>query len=179
MMPKSNRPSKLPPELAIDICRRLADGENLRAICRDEGLPNERTVRRWALEDEEFAPQYEKARRIGYHSLFDQMQEIADTPQIGTKTITKANGEIQTIVGDMIEHRRLQVDTRKWMFAKALPKIYGDKLEVDNKHTVVEGPVDILETAKGIAFILNRASAKLDEEGRAAGQGSKVSTTKH
>ncbi len=179
-MAKSDRPSKLTPELATDICRRLADGENLRAICRDEGMPNERTVRTWALEDEAFAPQYARARAIGYGMLFDQILEIADTPQIGTKTITKGNGEVQTIVGDMIEHRRLQIDSRKWMLAKALPKIYGDKLEVDNKHTVVEGPVDIVETAKGIAFILNRASAKLDEEAQAAGQRSAAaSPTKH
>jgi hypothetical protein len=178
-MPKSNRPSKLTPELASDICRRLADGENLRAICRDEGMPNERTVRRWALEDEAFSPQYERARLIGYHSLFDQMQEIADTPQIGTKTITKGNGEVQTIVGDMIEHRRLQVDTRKWMLAKALPKIYGDKLEVDNKHTVVDQPMGEIELAQRIAFIFNSATAKLDKEGQGAVQGSAAAPTKH
>jgi hypothetical protein len=178
-MPKSNQPSKLTPELATDICRRLADGENLRAICRDEGTPNERTVGRWALEDEEFAPQYEKARRIGYHSPFDQMHEIADTPQIGTKTITKANGEVHTIVGDMIEHRRLQVDTRKWMLAKALPKIYGDKLEMDNKHTVVEGPIDDVALAQRIAFVFNSATAKLDKEGQVAVQSSASAPTKH
>jgi hypothetical protein len=77
-------------------------------------MPNERTVRRWALEDETFAPQYARAREIGYHAWFDQIIDIADTPVIGTKTITKANGEIQTIAGDMIDHRRLHVDTRKW-----------------------------------------------------------------
>jgi hypothetical protein len=37
---------------------------------------------------------------------------------IGTETITKANGDVRTIVGDMIEHRRLQVDTRKWALSK-------------------------------------------------------------
>lgn len=77
---------------------------------------------------------------------------------IGAKPITKANGAVQTIVGDMIQHRGLQVDTRKWALLKALPKIYGDKLEVDNKHTIVEGPI-------------GSATAKLDKEGPSKGQG--------
>jgi hypothetical protein len=156
----AHRPTGLTPVLATDICRRLADGENLRAICRDDGMPSERTVRTWALEDETFAPQYARARAIGYSTLFDQMLEIADTPQIGTKTVTKATGT-ETIVGDMIEHRRLQVDTRKWMLAKALPKIYGDKVtaEVSGPDG---GPIKTeeqtpLELARGIAFILSTA----------------------
>jgi hypothetical protein len=77
---------------------------------------------------------------------------------IGTKTITKANGDVQTIVGDMIQHRRLLVDARKWALSKALPKIYGDKREVDNKHTIVERPI-------------GSATAKLDKEGPSKGQG--------
>ena len=35
-------------------------------------------------------------------------------------------------------HRsRLRVDTRKWLLSKALPKIYGDRLEVDAKAGLV------------------------------------------
>ena len=30
----------------------------------------------------------------------------------------------------MLGHRKLQIDTRKWMLSKMLPKIYGDKLEL-------------------------------------------------
>ena len=33
----------------------------------------------------------------------------------------------------MLAHRKLQVDTRKWLASKLKPKKYGDKLEVDNK----------------------------------------------
>jgi hypothetical protein len=46
-------------------------------------------------------------------ALFDDINYIADTPQKGIKTITKA-GVVETIEGDMIEHRKLQVDARKW-----------------------------------------------------------------
>jgi hypothetical protein len=38
----------------------------------------------------------------------------------------------------MIEHRRLQVDARKWILARMDPKKYGDKIEqtVEQKTTV-------------------------------------------
>jgi hypothetical protein len=176
---RRGRPSTYTPELAHRICERLADGETLRAICRDEGMPDERTVRGWAVDDVEgLSPQYARARQIGYHSLFDQILEIADTPQTGITTKETDKGT-ETRTGDMIEHRRLQVDARKWMLAKALPKIYGDKLEVDNKHTVVDGSVDIIEVAKDIAFVLNEAAQKLDEQGQAVRQGSAATPTKH
>lgn len=98
---------------------------------------------------------------------------------IGTKTITKVYADVQTIVDDMIEHRRLQVDTRKWALSKALPNIYGDKLEVGNKHTIVERPIDEVELAKRITFVFNTATAKLDREGQSKGQGSGTSAAKH
>ena len=31
---------------------------------------------------------------------------------------------------DMIQHRRLQIDARKWVLAKMNPKKYGDKVDL-------------------------------------------------
>lgn len=42
---KRGRPSKFTQEIADEICRRLAMGESLRSICRDEGFPTEAAVR--------------------------------------------------------------------------------------------------------------------------------------
>jgi hypothetical protein len=91
--------------------------------------------------------------------------------------LPKGNGEVQIIEGDMIDHRRLQIDARKWLLAKALPKIYGDKLQVDNTHQALDGdgkPLSMLEAARRMAFVLNQASEELD---KAAGE--KPSTTRH
>ena len=115
-------------EVADRICAGLAEGKSLRAVCAEPGMPSESTVRAWALDDVEgFAAQYARAREIGYERLADELLEIADTPKPGIKTKTNEKGEVETSEGDMIEHRRLQVDARKWMLAKMLPKKYGDR----------------------------------------------------
>ena len=44
---KKGRPSLYTEVLAAQICRRLAEGETLRAICRDPGMPAISTVMGW------------------------------------------------------------------------------------------------------------------------------------
>ena len=153
-MAKPGRPSVFSKALADRICERLAAGETLRAICRDEDMPGESTVRMWALDLDgkaEFSAQYARAREVGYATLFDQLLEIADTPQQGV-TITEKTTGTETKTGDMIEHRRLRVDTRKWMLAKALPKIYGDKQQIEHSgnvnHTINEALIAGRERAR-------------------------------
>jgi hypothetical protein len=57
------------PELAHEICRRLAEGETLKVICREKGMPSASTVRRWVLDDVEgFADLYAReAGRLPHH----------------------------------------------------------------------------------------------------------------
>lgn len=118
-------------EIADKICERLADGESLNAICKDAGYPAESTVRLWAINDVQgFAANYTRARELQAHKLFDEIIEIANTPVVGVVRTTKADGAVEEKAGDMLEHRRLQVDARKWYLSKVLPKVYGDKLDV-------------------------------------------------
>lgn len=124
----SGRPSTFTQTLACGIVTRLASGESLRAICRDENMPAEATVRGWVIDDRDgFSAQYARARDIGLDALADELLEIADNTELGVKTKTGPNGAEKT-EGDMIEHRRLRVDSRKWYLSKLAPKKYGDKL---------------------------------------------------
>jgi len=140
-------------KLADEICKRIAEGESLRSICRDEKMPNERTVRSWALDTTSpFFPQYARAREIAYHSMADELLEIADD---GTNDWMERNGdEVQN--GEAMARSRLRVDTRKWMLSKMLPKIYGEKIvhagddESPIKHAgrielVIVDPTDSIE----------------------------------
>lgn len=121
--------SKFSEELADRICERLADGESLRSICADEEMPDKSTVFRWLAANETFRDQYARAREAQADTLFDEILHIADTPQMGEKTEV-SDGKIKVVSGDMIDHRRLQVDARKWMAGKLRPKKYGERLEL-------------------------------------------------
>jgi len=124
------RTSTFTQSIADEICERIAEGESLRAICAGDDMPNKATVFKWLAADKAFSDQYARARECQADALADEVVYIADTPQIGTKSVSKATG-LEITEGDMIEHRRLQVDARKWMAGKLAPKKYGNKQEID------------------------------------------------
>ncbi len=134
------------PEIADEILERLAQGQPLRKICEDLHMPAASSVIGWVNRDESgFAERYARAREVGYALLADELIHIADTPMEGTVITSKEWGE-ERKTGDMLEHRKLQVDTRKWMLAKMLPKVYGDKQQIEHSGGV--DVVSILESAR-------------------------------
>lgn len=131
------RPCTYSHAIAEKICERLAGGESLNAICKDVGYPPAQTVRQWVVDDRHgFASRYARARDIGLDFLADEIIEIANTPEVGERVeITEADGENpekkKITQADMIEHRRLKVDARKWYLSKLAPKRYGDRTHVE------------------------------------------------
>lgn len=124
------RPSTFTPEIASEICARLADGESLRKICQDEHMPGRRTVLEWLDDDAKasFRAKYARAREAQADLLAEEIVQIADTPQMGIRSVSKATG-LEITEADMIEHRRLQVLARQWYASKLAPKKYGDKVQ--------------------------------------------------
>ncbi|MDG3578395.1 MULTISPECIES: terminase small subunit-like protein [Rhizobium] len=131
------RPSAYSGDIAAIICERIADGNSLRTICAEDGMPNKATVLRWISSNDAFRDQYARAREAQADALFDEILAIADAPLIGEKIKIDKDGNKEITRGDMIEHRRLQVDTRKWMASKLLSKKYGDKQQLE--HSGVDG----------------------------------------
>jgi hypothetical protein len=58
-----------------------------------------------------------------------ETKEVADTPRVGKKVKTFADGSQEVTEGDMVDRSRLMVDTRKWLLSKMFPKKYGDKID--------------------------------------------------
>ncbi|MBB6304037.1 terminase small subunit protein [Rhizobium leucaenae] len=142
----AGRPSNFTPEIADQICEHLAGGESLKSICLAEGMPHRATVFRWLAAHESFRDMYARAREAQADALFDEVLDIADTPVTGEKTkIDAAGNVVEMTKADMIEHRRLQIDARKWVAAKLRPKVYGDKLDLD-----VTGGLDFVVSAKPV-----------------------------
>ena len=127
----TGRPSSFTQEIADTICERISGGESLVAICRDDDMPARSTVFKWLVDFPHFSDIYARAREAQADALADDILNIADTPQIGQKSVSKATG-LEIAEGDMIEHRRLQVDARKWMAGKLAPKKYGEKIQAEH-----------------------------------------------
>jgi hypothetical protein len=113
-------------EMGDRILERLADGETLKGICRDEGMPDAKTVRRWAMVGgvPGFGEKYSRARELGYLKMADDVLEHADNSAADSYVDENGNRRPDHAA---VHRSRLQVDTRKWLLAKCLPKIYGDK----------------------------------------------------
>ncbi len=111
----AGRPSSYTPEIADEICRRLAGGESLRAICRDDGMPHAETIRRWLADDKHpgFRGQYARARSDQARGYAEEVVEIADTEEDPQRA-------------------RVRIDARKWVASKLLPKAYGERVALEH-----------------------------------------------
>jgi len=115
------------PEIADEICKRLASGEPLRAICRDEHMPHWTSVYDWITADEAFALRIAHARQLGHEAIAEQCLDIADDER--HDWVTTQKGKITNEVA--IGRAKLQVDTRLKLLAKWNPKKYGDSQRVE------------------------------------------------
>jgi hypothetical protein len=97
-------------------------------------MPDRGTVTRWLEANEGFRSQYARARDLQHDYWAEEILALADTPQLGVRREygTGAQGPVdKTVEADMIEHRRLQVDARKWLLSKLAPKKYGERVVHD------------------------------------------------
>ncbi|HEX8385687.1 MAG TPA: hypothetical protein VF576_05865 [Rubricoccaceae bacterium] len=101
--------------LGDDVCTRIAGGESLRAICKDEGYPSVSSVMRWlaseAPEHVAFREQYARAHEEQADAFVQDMVRIADEAA-------------QAMAG--LEYAKLQIETRKWVAGKQRPKKYAE-----------------------------------------------------
>ena len=119
------RPTDYSQEKASLICSRMAEGESLRSICRDDSMPALSTVFLWVAKHSEFSEQYKLAMASRADAMFEDMIDIADDGR--NDYIVSGEGE-ERFNTEHVQRSRLLLDTRKWMLSKMLPKKYGDKI---------------------------------------------------
>lgn len=129
------------------ICAGLAEGHSLLSICEATGIAVS-TAWGWERDIPEHAENATRAREVGCHVMACETKDIADTPQLGEIRTIKPDGTVEVRYEDMTQHRRLRIDTRKWLLSKWASKVYGDKLElggsVDHRHSAAEKTDDEL-----------------------------------
>lgn len=129
--PSPGRPTDYSPEIVAVILARIAEGESVRSIARDEAMPAMSTIFKWLAEHEEFSEQYRSACEMRADAMFEEMFEIADD---GTNDWMERHNQDGQSLGwvlnsEHVQRSRLRVDTRKWALSKMQPKKYGDKVQ--------------------------------------------------
>lgn len=116
-------------ELKLDICKRIANGEPLRQICRSEGFPSWQRVYQWIEEDEAFGKAIARARDLGYDAIAEDLMEVAH-----------GRGDSS---GD-VQRDKLVVETKLKLLAKWNPKKYGETggltVNIDKQQVMVVMP---------------------------------------
>lgn len=153
-MAKVGRPTDYTPELADLVCERLAIGESMRSIARDESMPAMSTLFKWLRMHKEFAEQYVRAKEESADAFVEDMLDIADNqveqPLIVDGLPLQIDGKAVMVKDNVsVNHAKLRVDTRKWAASKLKPKKYGDKVE----QTVKGDPDNPLETKWTVEFV--------------------------
>ncbi|MDF2901050.1 MAG: hypothetical protein K0Q62_1109 [Phenylobacterium sp.] len=101
------RPDAFEPGLGEEICRRIAAGQSMLAVCAAEDMPVAGTVYEWLRNHPEFAERYVEAREAQAELMADLAWEIA----------LRTDRESAPVA-------RLQFDVIRWRAARLAPKAY-------------------------------------------------------
>lgn len=136
-------------EVMARVCAELERGKSLTVICESNpDLPHASTILTWVERDPEgIGQQYARARQTGYELLADEIVELSQrthtytlVPELdpdGNQLYDEAGKprSRQVLVplnSDVMASIRLQIDTKKWLLSKMLPKVYGDKVQQEH-----------------------------------------------
>lgn len=131
------RPKKTQEQLDKDavifaaICARIATGETLQAICREEGFPSANTVYDWIEARPDFAVDIARSRAQGHDAIAAECLAIADEHPPTTE-----NGGTDA---GYVAWQKNRIYTRTQLLAK-WDKRYSDRIQVD---ATVSTTVDI------------------------------------
>ena len=111
------RPSEYDFKLCEEICDEIANGKNIIKVLESKKeFPSWPTFRRWKNENEELRTLYVNSQQDKGIALENEIDDTLKLVKEGTIDASTANVLIQTL---------------KWKMAKFYPKMFGDKIEVD------------------------------------------------
>tara|TARA_R100001509_G_scaffold23081_1_gene12318 strand:- start:129 stop:563 length:435 start_codon:yes stop_codon:yes gene_type:complete len=108
-------------EIMKKICDRLAEGETLMDITKDNNMPSYRSITRAVQGDDIIWEMYRKAKILQSEWYTDRLNALAmeELPQVDDPRTLNAE----------VQRRRLEIDTLKWTTARNQPFGIRDKKE--------------------------------------------------
>lgn len=146
------RPTAMTPEVVTEICERLAGGESLSSICRDESLPARSTVLLAVVDDRDgFRTHYMRAREAAGFSHADTIVDLVSS--VG-------DGEYDP------KQAKVMMDGLKWAAERMAQKHHSARQEIDHTsggEKLSQGlDTSKLSTAALKELMAARASAETD-----------------
>jgi hypothetical protein len=172
--PKPNvRQRKYTPELASRILHRLANGDSLIEVCRNEDIDYS-VVIDWTIDNPDgFGQKYARARLSGCYYINELCLEIADDSRNDwmRKYAPDNAGWVANL--DHLARTKMRLDQRKFFLSKICPKIFGDKLDLTVKpdvsplasETLVSGTPEQLSALDQIAELAKANGIRIKLEG--------------
>lgn len=113
-------------KIANQICARISEGEPLRVICREKGMPAWRTVYGWMESNPDFAARFAHARELGFDAIAeDTIEMIDEQPE---RTETQFGSKVDP---GHVQWQKNRVEQRLKLLAKWSPTKYGDRQAID------------------------------------------------
>ena len=117
----------------------IVSGRSLKSILRDKNMPGINTFFKWVDSSEIKKNQYARAMELRAEMKFESiMEDYEEEPQ--------RDSESGRIDSAWVALQRLKIDSKKWELSKLMPKKYGDRIELDNKHS---GELNIISLGSG------------------------------
>lgn len=134
---KRGRPSTYSPAVADEICERIAKGEPLRQICRDDHMPEWRTVYGWQDKHPDFLARIGHARELGEEAIAQECFDIADNAANDWMEVPSNDGGVlHKLNGEHIQRSKLRIETRLKLLAKWNPRKWGERQHVEHSGKV-------------------------------------------
>lgn len=135
--------TKYSPELAEDVCSRVANGESITAIAEHYGL-NRNTIHKWISKNPEFERSYAQARLVAAEFLIEDAE----------KRLESAKNKLDVLIAKEV------LNQARWKAEKLLPqyKVRSEQTVINATPTVV-GWLDSVELAEVVVKLATALEA--------------------
>lgn len=113
-------------EVFAELLADVSAGEAIRNSLAARSV-NPRVFYGFLARDDEAAKRYARAREAGLCRMSDRIEEIADDAELDPND------------------KRVRIDARKWLLTKLMPKVYGDRVDMNHGGSVnvILSPADV------------------------------------
>ena len=152
----AGRPSNYTFEIAKEICEQTAVTTlGLGKICeQNPHWPCEKVIYDWLRKNKEFSDLYAQAKRDQIEIYIKEIVELSDNTE---NDLIQTEGRI-VVNNGAINRARLQIDTRKWLACKLVPRVYGEKITQEIKSDLSSMDAkEISQAIRGLSIDMKKA----------------------